>query len=320
MTGPNLGLLQRVPLRKVWNDEAADFTPWLARPENLKLLGESLGIELELEEIERNVGPYSADILCKDTSDGSWVVIENQIVKTDHSHLGQVLTYAAALGARTLVWIASEFTDQHRSVLDWLNTNTVDGVSVFGIEVEALKIGDSSPAVRFNLVSKPNNWSRSARSQVSREGVSEHKQLLYDFWAELRSWISEKNVNIRLQKPSYQNWLTSGSGRSNVNYNLVISSWNSITNTEIPEVRVEIWMNAPNGKMIFSRLEERSAEIQNRIDLPLTWHNLENSKSCKIYLRRDGDFRDKRNWPELFEWLTRNLIQFREVFGPLIKD
>lgn len=321
MSSPDLGTLEKVPLRKVWNDEAASFTPWLASPENLKLLSDKLGIDLELEGIEKEVGPYSADILCRDTSDGSWVVIENQIEKTNHGHLGQVLTYAAGLGARTLVWIAAEFTEQHRSVLDWLNENTIDEVSVFGIEVEALRIGNSPPAVRFNVISKPNKWSKSTRSSVSREGVTIHRQLQHEFWTAFHDWLAKNDKKrIRLNRPAYQNWLNSGIGRSGMNLAVVISTWNSITNSEIPEVRVELVLTSEHAKQHFGQLEERKSEIQNLIDAPLTWHNLENSKSCKIYVQKDGEFRQKQNWPELFEWLAKYLSVFRDALGPIVRD
>ena len=87
-----LGHLVQVDLRKVWNDESRDFTPWLARDDNLALLGETIGIDLELEAQEKNVGPFRADILCKNTVTNDWVLIENQLEKTDHIHLGQLLT------------------------------------------------------------------------------------------------------------------------------------------------------------------------------------------------------------------------------------
>ena len=88
------------------------------------MLGNTIGIELELEAQEKAVGPFSADILCKDTSDGSWVLIENQLERTDHTHLGQLLTYAAGLQAVTIVWIALRLTEEHRAALDWLNEIT----------------------------------------------------------------------------------------------------------------------------------------------------------------------------------------------------
>jgi RecB family endonuclease NucS len=121
MNKPQLGRLQRVSVRDYWVDEAREFTPWLAESENIVLLGQAIGVELEVEAQEKNVGPFSADILCKDTLGGQYVLIENQLERTDHTHLGQLLTYAAGLDAVTVVWVAGRFTEEHRAALDWLN-------------------------------------------------------------------------------------------------------------------------------------------------------------------------------------------------------
>jgi hypothetical protein len=161
MTVKDLGRLERVDLRDIWLSEASDFTPWLARKENLDILGQTLVIDLELEAQERPVGPFRADILCKDIGSDRWVLIENQLERTDHNHLGQLLTYASGLEAVTIVWIAAHFTEEHRSTLDWLNRITDGSFRFFGLEVELWRIGDSPPAPKFNIVSKPNDWSQS---------------------------------------------------------------------------------------------------------------------------------------------------------------
>lgn len=105
MVAYNLGKLEKIELRDIWISESSDFTPWLAREDNLLTLGETLGLELELEAQEKAVGPFRADILCKDIGTNAWVLIENQLERTDHSHLGQLLTYASGLEAVTIVWI-----------------------------------------------------------------------------------------------------------------------------------------------------------------------------------------------------------------------
>ena len=145
-----LGRLERVDLRAVWVNEAGDFIPWLAQEENVELLGETLGLDLEVEAQEKNVGPFRADILCKDTATGAWVPIENQLERTDHSHLGQLLTYAAGLEAVTIVWVARAFTEEHRATLDWLNEISDERFNFFGLEVEVWRIGefDARPEVQ----------------------------------------------------------------------------------------------------------------------------------------------------------------------------
>jgi hypothetical protein len=163
---PPLGRLQRVTLRDYWLDEAREFTPWLAQEHNIALLGEAIGLDLEIEAQEKQVGPFRAGILCKDTLDGHLVLIENQLERTDHGHLGQLLTYAAGLDAVTVVWVASQFTDEHRAALDWLNRIADTDFNFFGLEIELWRIDDSPMAPNFNVVSQPNNWSKSARQSA----------------------------------------------------------------------------------------------------------------------------------------------------------
>ncbi len=132
-----LGKLERISdLRRIWESEATHFTPWLAREDNLALLADTIGLDLELEAQEKSVGPFRADILCRETANNSWVLIENQLDKTDHNHLGQLLTYAAGLNAATIVWIAKRFTDEHQATLEWLNEVTGDEINLFGLEIK----------------------------------------------------------------------------------------------------------------------------------------------------------------------------------------
>ncbi len=197
----NLGSLQKVELREIWASESSDFTPWLTRPENLKLLGDTIGIELDLDSQEKEVGPFRCDIVCKD-ADGRVVVIENQIEDTDHSHLGQLLTYAAGLDAIIVVWVAQEFTEEHRAAIDWLNENINTGVSFFAIEIEAWKIGDSAPAPKFNIVAKPNKWSHTIKQSVKSGDLTETQKLRIEYWAALISYCGS-SLHFTPQVPSH---------------------------------------------------------------------------------------------------------------------
>ncbi len=150
----NLSKLERVPLREAWKHEANDFTPWLAETDNLNTLSDTLGLsELSLVAIEHWVGDFKLDILCTDGEDN--VIIENQLDKTNHSHLGQILAYAAGVGAKKVIWIAESFRPEHAAAFQFLNDNTTDDLSFFAVEVELWRIGDSSLAPKFEVVVKP---------------------------------------------------------------------------------------------------------------------------------------------------------------------
>ena len=153
---PEFGALRIVDPREMWPSESADFTPWLAQ--NIAILAEAIGLELEVRERESPVGDFSLDLLAYDVDRDREVVIENQLTATNHDHLGKLLTYAAGRDAGVIVWIAPEFRDEHRQALDWLNSRTEEDTEFFGVVLEALQIDESRPAPNFRLVAAPNEW------------------------------------------------------------------------------------------------------------------------------------------------------------------
>ena len=153
-----LGYLERVETASVWKSEAGDFVPWLAAPVNLRRLGNALGLKLEPVARENPVGIFRADLLCRDRDTGAAVVVEAQLGTSDHRHLGQILTYAFALGARAVVWIASRFHPEHRIVLDRINETGAAELGCFAVEVDLWKIGASPAAPRFTVVAEPRDW------------------------------------------------------------------------------------------------------------------------------------------------------------------
>lgn len=285
------------------------------------MLGETIGIELELESQEKEVGPFRADILCKNTATEEWVLIENQLSRTDHSHLGQLLTYAAGLNATTIIWIAEKFTDEHRAALDWLNEHTDEKINLFALEIELWRIGDSPIAPKFNIVSQPNDWSRAVRQGTPPN--SEHKQLQLDFWTAFKRHLEENRSPIHCPRPQPQHWMNHAIGRTGFHLASVISGWNSETNAWGPEIRAELVIHGANAKQHFVTLEKLKTRVEGEIGFPLVWRNLpENKTLCRIYTRKDGDgadFRNRELWPEQFRWLQTHLEAMRRVFAPIIQ-
>ena len=164
MTVPEFGRLVDVPARQAWAHEALAFTPWLA--ENLDRLSDAIGIPLELTGREVGVGRYSADILARNPLDGTSVLIENQLEPSDHTHLGQILTYLAGLEAQVMVWLAPDFREEHLSALRWLNQHTDERFSFFAVKLRVVQIGSSPLAPLFDVLEKPNAWDRSLQKQA----------------------------------------------------------------------------------------------------------------------------------------------------------
>ncbi len=182
MNIPILGTLVDVDLREAWHHEAHSFTPWLA--EHLKSLSEVLGIPLELEGQEVPVETFSADILARNSLDDTLVLIENQLEGSDHTHLGQIMTYLAGLDAHTVVWVAADFREAHLSALKWLNEHTDDSFAFFAVKVKAVRIGDSPIAPMFEVLARPNNWERQLQA-IAKETrqMSSRGQIRKEFWS-----------------------------------------------------------------------------------------------------------------------------------------
>ena len=201
-----LGSLEPVELREYWGHEAHHFTPWLV--DNIDLLGSALGLNLEVEGTEVGVGPFRADILARDIDENTQVLIENQLEPSDFSHIGQIVTYSAGLDAATIVWITKGFVEEHRAALDWLNRVTLPEVNFFGIRIELWRIGDSDPAPRFHVISRPNEWSKKL---ATARRVPGRRAALYDayedYWSGLANHLVNSDYPFPPPKASARNWI-----------------------------------------------------------------------------------------------------------------
>ncbi len=312
-----LGKLERVELRDVWATEDRDFTPWLAQESNLELLAETIGMELELEAQEKDVGPFRADILCKSMDDDSWVLIENQIERTDHRHLGQLLTYAAGLQAVTIVWVASKFTEEHRAALDWLNKITDESFRFFALEVELWRIDESLAAPKFNPVSKPNNWSKSisqAAQHISEQANTETKALQYRYWQKLVNFLQDSGSKLRLQAPRPKHWHNFTIGRSGIKIGTTI-------NTRENRIGVEIYFSHPEySKAFFHLLMNDKEQIEQEIGSTLDWQELPDKKASRIALYKSADITIETEWVKQHEWFKETVEVFDKVFRQRVKN
>lgn len=317
------GILEKVDLRTAWITEAGHFTPWLAKSENLRLLGDTIGIDLELEAQEKSVGPFRADILCKNTVTGNWVLIENQLQKTDHTHLGQLITYAAGLNAVTIVWIANPFTEEHRAALDWLNQITDGRFTFFGLEVELWKIEDSKVAPKFNVVCKPNDWSKTVAEGAARvdgEPLSAVKQTQLQFWTSFREYLQTNGARIKPTKPLPQHWMNIAIGRSGFKLAAIASFYDSeAENYESNELRAEMAITGEHSKIYFAELESEKDAITTELGYSLIWHNPEKAQVCRIYVRKSANIRDQGDWKEQHRWLLDRLEDLYRSFSPRIR-
>lgn len=307
-----LGELKTLKLKTVWGHEERDFTPWLAEEEHLAALSDAIGMDLQLERIEVPVGPYYADILAKDAS-GAYVVIENQFGKTNHDHLGKLLTYGATLGASAVVWIAEEFTDEHRKALEWLNERTTDDLSLYAVQLEVLQIDNSAPAIRFNVISEPSEIVRAAAVARSSGPPTEAQRLQLDFWTMFRNRLLEKKILTSAQTPRPQYWFDIPIGRSNV----VLSN---IVNTSDGRIGARIYISNEIAEVALPQLEKDKEGIEREIGEKLQWNPFPHKKDKIIALFRDVDLSDREAWPEYCDWLIDKVVKFRAAFMPRVRN
>ncbi|KGR35799.1 hypothetical protein OA39_02736 [Vibrio campbellii] len=306
-----LGKIKVVPVRTIWKHEANDFTPWLYN--HIQELSDALGIELEVEDVEVPVGPYYADILAKDTGTGKYVVIENQLEKTDHDHLGKCLTYASVLDASTVIWLASNFTDEHKKALDWLNDHTSDELAFYGIKLELLQINESLPAVNFNIVSQPNDVVKQVTKRKDNSELSETRMTQLKFWEAFKSSLQQTNKITKLQTPRPQYWFDIALGKSGIHLS-------NTFNTNENVIGLRVYIGSKEVPKWLPYFEEHKTDIEHQLGQKLEWSPNSNAKDKVITLTKSFDLTNEAKWQEPIKWLTENTVRFYEVFSQLVKQ
>jgi len=314
MNFPKLGKLVTLSAKSVWMYEAQTFTPWLA--ENLDLLGDALGLgELELKSTEVPAGEFRLDILAEDES-GYPVLIENQFGKTDHGHLGQLITYMASQRKdATAIWIAEKIRDDHRAAIDWLNATTKDGFDFFAVEVEALKIGDSDPAPFFRVVAQPNNWSRAVDAKVSAEvDIAQRHILRMSYWNSFSEYLRTHDPSFSVRRDNKDHWHEFKIGRSGFAISATV-------NSQKKRVGVELYIHRDPLKTIIRFLARQRAEIEAAIGSELDWQELPGKKASRVAIyRHNVDPSISSEYYELHAWMLDKMQRFRSTFGPRIRE
>jgi hypothetical protein len=304
-----LGSLELVELREAWPNEAINFTPWLAEEANLRSLGELLGLELRLESVEKAVGDFSADILAKDIISERWVLIENQLEQTDHTHLGQILTYAAGLDAQTIVWIARSFRDPHRAAIDYLNRISAEDHNFFAVQIELYRIGDSNFAPRFNIVAKPNSWSKNIASSATGGASSSAKQDDWvTYWKGFLPIATKQGFPVSDRTPPREGWFRLKQMAAGDNYSTLYAHRSG------SKVRVVLWIQGSYSEDLMKYFEQFGDVISQKIDRDLHWDPMPGKKSSMIYCETTAE--NFTDLPSEYEWMADLGRQFEVAFRP----
>ena len=273
---------------------------------------------LELEDQELNVGNFQADMLCRNAADGSRVLIENQLERTDHKHLGQMMAYASSPDIHTVIWIAKEFRAEHRGALDHFNEITNEKFRYFGIEIKVWQIGDATPAPQFEIVSKPKDWNHpiSRNTQRAASKVPSETPLWVErFWREWSDYMTQ--IGKPLKGPQSGTWSLLNFDTEHYGSEFYIDAY--LIN-EKKEIGIRLCIEWQSDMKYFYPLKEQRKEIEREFAEPLEWHESLVYEGSRIFLRKTNiDLTDETDWPNQHEWLAAKLELFDKVFGPRLK-
>ena len=301
-----LGKLETVNIRDVWKKEAADFSKWLAKEENLSLLGDEIGISMNLIRTEAGVGAFSADILAEEQNTGRKIVIENQLEETDHNHFGKLFTYGSGLDAGILIWICKHCREEHRQAIDWLNEKTNNTLHIFVIRMEVWKIGDSKPAPKFQVICSPNDWAKIIKdTSTGNNKLSETNLLQLDFWTEFNTYMNERSPGFKSRKPHPQHWYDLAIGSSQAYISLTVSFTKNF-------IRSELYIQ--DNKELFEKLHNDKDAIEKELGLGLRWNESPKAKASSIsILKNVPQIKNKGTWEDCFNWLGEMVNKFTDV-------
>jgi hypothetical protein len=303
-----IGKIERVPLRDIWKHEAYDFTTWLQ--DNIDILNDALGLSLSNPEREQSAGSFNVDLVAEDEA-GNPVIIENQLEKSDHNHLGKLITYLTAIGAKTAIWIVADPRPEHVGAISWLNESL--SANFYLLKVEGIRIGDSEPAPLLTLIVGPSEESRAVGEK--KKEMAERYSLRYEFWNELLEKAKEKTKLHAQISPGQYGWVGTGAGKRGLGYNYGVTKH---------EGQVELYIDRgrdseDENKKIFDELISHKDEVEEVFGEPLKWERLEGKRACRISKKIEiGGYRDDAKWPEVHEAMIDAMCRLEKSLKPYI--
>lgn len=309
MTITKMGKLKEVDIRKLWGHEQYDFSNWLA--DNLDELNDEIGLTLSEVEKEVYVGAYRCDLVGQDEVTGEKVIIENQLEKSNHDHLGKIITYASGLDASVIVWIVKEAREEHRSAIEWLNNNTSKNINFFLIEIHAYQIGNSEYAPKFEVVEKPNDFIKNAKNQSGSGEMNKRQAERLEFWTQFNEVVAERGKPFNIRKATTDHWydIALGISGAHIALNLV---------NKVNCVEVELYIS--DDKELYDMLYEKKSEIEQKIGLSLDWRRLNDKKASRVIYKIEGlNFEDHSNYTELMNEMIDKAQLFTNVFKEYVR-
>ena len=300
--------IEKVSLREVWKHEASDFTKWLQ--ENLDVINDTLDLNLTNAEREQSAGSFNVDLVAEDDKLGV-VIIENQLEKSNHDHLGKVLTYLNAYEAKVAIWIVSDARSEHVDVISWLNKSIEDHY-FYMLQVEAIKIGQSSPAALLTKIVGPSDEIENIGR--TKKGLKERHIKRLQFWSELLEYSKTKTSLHSGISSSKHSWIATGSGKRGFTFNYCINQ---------KEGRVEVCIDrgkdsGDENLKIYNHFFKHKNEIEKSFGCKLLWEDLEGKRACRVkFTSSKGGFNSDK-YDDLIEEMVHKMILLEKAFRPFV--
>jgi len=303
-----IGKIQRVPLREVWKHEAHSFTRWLE--ENIDILNDILDLNLSNPEREKIAGDFNVDLVAEDGS-GNLVIIENQLEKSDHDHLGKLITYLTAANAKIAIWIVATPRPEHIQAITWLNESTA--ADFYLLKIEGIQIEQSPPAPLLTLIVGPSEVGKEVGKQ--KQERAERYTLRKKFWTELLEKAKQKTKLHTSISPSEYNWVGTGAGKQGLSYYYIIRQHETEVTLAIDRGKD---MDEENLK-IFEELKKSKDAIESSFGEHLDWDYVPSRRSCRIKkIISVGGLRDDEKWSKIQETMIDDMIRLEKTLKPYI--
>jgi len=305
---PVIEKIQRVLLRDVWKHEALDFTTWLK--DNLDVLNDALDLSLANAEREQSAGDFQVDLVAEDEA-GNPVVIENQLERSDHDHLGKLVTYVSMIGAKTAIWIVADARPEHVRAVGWLNESSA--TAFYLLKVEGIRIGGSAPAPLLTLIVGPSEETRQvgeSKKEMAARYVEREK-----FWATLLAAAKKRTPLHANISPSQSSWIGTGAGKGGLSFNYTVRQH---------DAGVELYIDRgkdgeAENKAIFDALARSKADIEKEFGGDLEWQRLDARRACRIRKTIGiGGYQDTSKWGETHEAMIDAMVRLERALRPQI--
>ena len=306
--GMTIGRIKRVGLREVWSHEAFDFTTWLE--DNVDVLFEATGLQLTGVEREQAAGDFSVDLIATD-QDGDAVVIENQLERSDHDHLGKLITYLVGLQARRAVWIVADPRPEHVAAVTWLNEGA--SADFYLLKLEAIRIGGSEPAPLLTQIAGPSETTREVGR--AKQDMAEGERRYYRFFEGLLERAKAKTQLHANISPGKAHWVGASAGISGLTFNYVVRRHNA---------DIELYVDTPDSdanKRMLQTLFEKKEAIEEAFGGPLVWDSKDGRRACRIRNTfTQGGLRDEGDWDAVHDQLAEGMARFEKAVRPHLKS